>query len=211
MPKYEGKQKYPRTKKERDETNENNCQLRIHRSCLDLNVSENNGQLRFRPPPQVEHASRLHQKENQWKQWPASPPRKAPGPTYFQIMLSTTPLFHQLYLSDWPHVSACCAWSSYIKNQEKCSWVPQTNLRFFTVTKIYSHRMYNIGQGGLRAPSVIVCAMHSLAIVITIVQSFFLFSVFCFWPTSGNLPCAKICFPQYFGITRRYMQKKIFF
>ena len=22
----------------------------------------------------------------------------------------------------------------------------------------------------------------------------------------GNLPCAKICFPQYFGITRRYMQ-----
>ena len=37
-------------------------------------------------------------------------------------------------------------------------------------------------------------------------------SVFCFWPTSGNLPCAKICFPQYFGITRRYMPKmKIFF
>ena len=42
--------------------------------------------------------------------------------------------------------------------------------------------------------------------------SFFLFSlssVFCFWPTSGNLPCVKICFPQYFGITRRYMQKKM--
>ena len=40
--------------------------------------------------------------------------------------------------------------------------------------------------------------------------SLFLFlfiSVFCFWPTSGNLPCVKICFPQYFGITRRYMQK----
>ena len=57
------------------------------------------------------------------------------------------------------------------------------------------------------------CAMHSLAIVITIVQSLFLsyfFSVFCFWPTSENLPCAKICFPQYFGITRRYMQKNIF-
>ena len=28
--------------------------------------------------------------------------------------------------------------------------------------------------------------------------------------TSGNLPCVKICFPQYFGITRRYMQKKQF-
>ena len=35
--------------------------------------------------------------------------------------------------------------------------------------------------------------------------------VFCFCPTSGNLPCVKICFPQYFGITRRYMQKKYFF
>ena len=40
---------------------------------------------------------------------------------------------------------------------------------------------------------------------------FFFFSAFYFSPTSGNLPCVKICFPQYFGITRRYMQKKIFF
>ena len=42
--------------------------------------------------------------------------------------------------------------------------------------------------------------------------SFFLsLSIFCFWPTSGNLPCAKICFPQYFGIlSRRYIQKKHF-
>ena len=39
---------------------------------------------------------------------------------------------------------------------------------------------------------------------------FFSLSVFCFWPTSGKLPCVKICFPQYFAITRRYMQKKIF-
>ena len=38
-----------------------------------------------------------------------------------------------------------------------------------------------------------------------------IFSVFCFWPTSGNLPRVKICFHQYFGITRRYMPKKIFF
>ena len=37
---------------------------------------------------------------------------------------------------------------------------------------------------------------------------FFFFSAFYFSPTSGNLPCVKICFPQYFGITRRYMQKK---
>ena len=80
----------------------------------------------------------------------------------------------------------------------------------------YYHRSVFLsffGPGGLRAPCVIECAMCSLAIIITIVQSFFLFlfSVFCFWPTSGNLPCAKICFPQYFGITRRYMQKNISF
>ena len=45
--------------------------------------------------------------------------------------------------------------------------------------------------------------MRSLAIVITIVQSLFLSlsSVFCFWPTSGNLPMLKICFPQYLSIT----------
>ena len=54
----------------------------------------------------------------------------------------------------------------------------------------------HIGPGGLRAPCVLACAMRSLAIVITIIQSFFLslflsFSVFCFWPTSGKLPCAK--------------------
>ena len=38
-------------------------------------------------------------------------------------------------------------------------------------------------------------------------------SVFCFWPTSRKLLLLEICFPQYFGITRRYMQKKcmIFF
>ena len=29
--------------------------------------------------------------------------------------------------------------------------------------------------------------------------------------TSGNLLCVKICSPQYFGITRRYMQKKLIF
>ena len=39
--------------------------------------------------------------------------------------------------------------------------------------------------------------------------SFFFFSAFYFSPTSGNLPCVKICFPQYFCITRRYVQKKI--
>ena len=35
--------------------------------------------------------------------------------------------------------------------------------------------------------------------------TFFFFNAFCFSPTSGNLPWLKICFPQYFGITRRNM------
>ena len=35
------------------------------------------------------------------------------------------------------------------------------------------------------------------------------FYVFFFWPTSRKLPRLKICFPQYFGKTRRYMLKKI--
>ena len=41
--------------------------------------------------------------------------------------------------------------------------------------------------------------------------SFFFFYAFCFSPTSGKLPRLKICFPQYFGITRRYMQKIIIY
>ena len=64
-------------------------------------------------------------------------------------------------------------------------------------------------------PRQLACAMRSLATIITIVQSSFLFSlffslsVFCFSPTSEKLPCVKNRFPQYFGITRRYMQKKL--
>ena len=69
------------------------------------------------------------------------------------------------------------------------------------------------GLGGLRVPPV-VADEEKLAIVFTyfLLLSFFFFSyAFYFSPTSGNLPCVKICFPQYFGITRRYMGKKIFF
>ena len=35
------------------------------------------------------------------------------------------------------------------------------------------------------------------------------FSAFYFSPTSENFPCVKICFPQYFGITRRNMQRSV--
>ena len=45
------------------------------------------------------------------------------------------------------------------------------------------------GPGGLRAPCVLACAMRSLAIVFTIVQSFFLsLSLSFFWPR--RLECA---------------------
>ena len=44
----------------------------------------------------------------------------------------------------------------------------------------HTHNIIIIGPGGLRAPCVLACAMRSLAIVITIVQSFF-FSLFLFF------------------------------
>ena len=50
-------------------------------------------------------------------------------------------------------------------------------------------------------------SLQCVAIVITNFRYFslFFFYVFCFWPTSGKLLRLKICFPQYFGITRRYI------
>ena len=66
-------------------------------------------------------------------------------------------------------------------------------------------------QACLRAPPVVADEVK-LAIVFTYFFSsfflFFFFYAFCFPPTSVKLPSVKICFPQYFGITRRYMQKK---
>ena len=40
-------------------------------------LNENNGQLRFHPPPQVEHESRLD--KSQLKQWPAMLPSSTTG------------------------------------------------------------------------------------------------------------------------------------
>ena len=56
----------------------------------------------------------------------------------------------------------------------------------------------------LRAPPV-VADKAKLAIVFTyfFLSSFFFFYAFCISPTSGKLPWLKICFSQYFGITRR--------
>ena len=59
-----------------------------------------------------------------------------------------------------------------------------------------------IGPDGLRAPCALACGMRSLAIVITIVQSFSLSPPsFAFYPLRGISRVRKICFPQYFGIT----------
>ena len=49
----------------------------------------------------------------------------------------------------------------------------------------YITLFFYIGPGGLRAPCVLACAMRSLAIVITIVQSFSLFFSLFFSSLSG--------------------------
>ena len=72
-----------------------------------------------------------------------------------------------------------------------------------------------LAQAALRAPHEVVFAMCSWPLLLPSFSLFVffissLFSVFCLWPTSGKLPCAKELLPQYFGITRRYMQKKYF-
>ena len=57
-------------------------------------------------------------------------------------------------------------------------------------------------------PRQLACAMRSLSIVITIVQSFFLsFSLLRFLLLThfGETPVREICLPQNFGKTRRYM------
>ena len=64
-------------------------------------------------------------------------------------------------------------------------------------------------------PRRLACDMRACVCHCYYHRSVFLFlfspSVFCFWPTLGNLLCAKICSPQYFGITRRYMHGNFFF
>ena len=51
---------------------------------------------------------------------------------------------------------------------------------------------WDVGPGGLRAPCVLACAMRSLAIVITIVQSFFSFLSFFSSPSSAFDPLRGI-------------------
>ena len=63
---------------------------------------------------------------------------------------------------------------------------------FFFSSSLY----FNFGPGGLRAPYVLARAMRSLAIVITIVQSFFLSPSFAFDPLRGISRVRKFVFPN---------------
>ena len=99
-----------------------------------------------------------------------------------------------------------------IKNLKKNLWA-EIFFFYFLWDEIISVPCQQIlVQACLRAPHV-VADQAKLALVFPyFLFSFFsfFFYAFCFSSTSRNLPCVKICFPQYFGITRRYMQKKTF-
>ena len=66
-------------------------------------------------------------------------------------------------------------------------------------------RLWQIGPGGLRAPCVLACAMRSLVIVITIIQSFspfFFFLRLLLLTHFGETPVCEIISPQYIPILR---------
>ena len=63
----------------------------------------------------------------------------------------------------------------------------------------------DVGPGSLHAPHEVAFAIRSWPLLLQL-SVFLSLYVFCFWPTSGKLPRLKICFPQYFGITRRCIQ-----
>ena len=83
----------------------------------------------------------------------------------------------------------------------------------FSIACKIGYGVHIIGPGGLRAGCMLAWAMRSLAIVITIVQSFCspLFFRLLLLTHFGESPVREHLFPQYFGITRRYMQKKVIF
>ena len=60
------------------------------------------------------------------------------------------------------------------------------------------------GPGSLHAPPVVAEGSEAGHCFHLLFSSSF-FYAFCFSSTSGKLSCVKICFPQYFGITRRYI------
>ena len=109
------------------------------------------------------------------------------------------------------HTCSYCCYHSYTH----CNWSRRACVRHpWWRTKrswpLFSPTFFFFGPGGLRAPPV-VADEAKLAIVFTYIFSSFFLSSFFFSLTSGKLPCMKICFPQYFGITRRNIFKHSFF
>ena len=116
----------------------------------------------------------------------------------------------------------------YLINVKNLNIEPLALIHFWACKKVQdtfslsqnTYNKYNLGPSPefpLFGPGVLACATrgggrseagHRFHLLFFLL---FFFSAFCFSPTSENLPCVKICFPQYFGITRRYMQKKNMF
>ena len=98
-----------------------------------------------------------------------------------------------------------------------------SNFNYFQTNFIKTHKKdlffesaCILAQAALRAPQEV--ALQCVAGHCYYQLSLSLSSLFSSTPSSAfdplpgiSVPCVKICFPQYFGITRRYMQKKIFF
>ena len=128
---------------------------------------------------------------------------------------------YYLNIECFAHVSLCCLFkmvfisTSYLHSSHckyrpdlynfmwyiKCLWnIKHAFINMFFI-RLYSTDQ-NIGPGGF------ACAIRG-----GVCNAFSLFLsslyVFCFWHTSGKLPRLKTCFPQYFSITRRYMQKNL--
>ena len=136
----------------------------------------------------------------------------------------------------WDFICACLKFFCLISSQTLMSMPRFSFLGNLEVLKIFSFKPWPVGWDSIGACLMIfmshwlwdtsdwwaACSCflqgprlvwHSQCVAghryyqLSVFLSFSLFYVFCCWPTSGKLPRLKICFPQYFGITRRYIQK----
>ena len=121
-------------------------------------------------------------------------------------MIFSCVLFFQSFCSSHPQNTwndQLCGLCWQIKNH-----FPDKSLilRIFCMGSYLGHFVFG--------PGVLACATHGGGrseaghCFHLLFSFFFFFSAFYFSPTSENLPCVKICFPQYFGITRRNIYKK---
>ena len=81
------------------------------------------------------------------------------------------------------------------------------SMYLYRVSQHYCHgHLGSVLEGGIWPE--VAFAMRSWPLLLpTLLFSlsfFFFFYIFCFWPTLEKLPRLKMCFLQYFGITRRY-------